>query len=335
MTATIKKPIRAPFPYFGGKSRVASIVWERFGDVPNYVEPFAGSLAVLLSRPHDPRIETVNDLDGMVANFWRAIAADPDAVAAYADWPVNELDLHARHSWLVNVGREQVEQLRSDPDYYDAKIAGWWVWGICQWIGGGWCSDGSHKKRPNLGNSGQGVHRLSHQIISLGDSGRGDERPGQNLQGYFADIANRLRRVRVFCGDWSRTCGPTPTFKQGLTGVFLDPPYDRGERDPDLYATESDAASDVRKWCHKNGRQKLMRIALCGYAGEGHESLEDDGWTVHEWKAAGGYGGQSDGKANDNARRERIWFSPHCLKSDRPGLFDDLSSAKSNSGAVS
>lgn len=45
------EPVRAPFPWFGGKSRAADLVWARFGNVPNYVEPFAGSLAVLLARP--------------------------------------------------------------------------------------------------------------------------------------------------------------------------------------------------------------------------------------------------------------------------------------------
>ena len=40
----------APFPWFGGKRRVAPIVWQRFGDVQNYVEPFFGSGAVLLNR---------------------------------------------------------------------------------------------------------------------------------------------------------------------------------------------------------------------------------------------------------------------------------------------
>lgn len=72
--------LKAPFPYMGGKSRVARVVWQRFGDVPNYVEPFAGSLAVLLGRPafDGNRIETVNDADGHVANFWRALQADSD-----------------------------------------------------------------------------------------------------------------------------------------------------------------------------------------------------------------------------------------------------------------
>ena len=67
----------------------------------NYVEPFFGSGAVLLNRPSEPGIETVNDLDCMVANFWRALQHDPDAVADAADWPVNEADQHARHLWLM------------------------------------------------------------------------------------------------------------------------------------------------------------------------------------------------------------------------------------------
>ena len=46
--------LKAPFPWFGGKSRVSHIVWDYFGDVANYVEPFAGSLAVLLGRPNPP-----------------------------------------------------------------------------------------------------------------------------------------------------------------------------------------------------------------------------------------------------------------------------------------
>jgi site-specific DNA-adenine methylase len=36
------KVLKAPFPYAGGKSTVADLVWERFGDVDNYVEPFMG-----------------------------------------------------------------------------------------------------------------------------------------------------------------------------------------------------------------------------------------------------------------------------------------------------
>lgn len=126
--------LRSPYPWFGGKSKVAPLVWERLGNVRNFVEPFFGSGAMLLARPHWPfdpehgnRIETINDLDGFVPNFWRALQAAPDEVAKHSDWPVSECDLHARHLWLVNEGRKHVERLKTETDYFDANIAGWWV----------------------------------------------------------------------------------------------------------------------------------------------------------------------------------------------------------------
>jgi hypothetical protein len=119
--------LKAPFPWFGGKSRAASLIWDRLGNVDTYNEPFAGSLAVLLSRPHEPRVETVNDIDAYLANFWRALQADPEQVAYYADYPVNETDLHARHLWLVKQDEFRAS-MKADPEFYDAKIAGRESW---------------------------------------------------------------------------------------------------------------------------------------------------------------------------------------------------------------
>jgi len=311
--------MKAPFPWFGGKSAVAALVWDRFGDVPNYVEPFFGSGAVLLARPHTPGTETINDLDCMVANFWRALQHDPEAVAYYADNPVNEADQHARHLWLCSQ-EEFRERMKVDPYYYDANIAGWWVWGQCVWIGAGWCSrqlpdlgetreqgtgtreQGIHRKRPHLGSAGRGIHRKRPH---LGNAGR-------DLLAYMQELAQRLRRVRVCCGDWSRICGPTPTVKQGITGVFLDPPYcDAADREPDLYAQDSgDVALRVREWALQWGNDPRMRIALCGYEGE-HQM--PDSWQCMAWKARGGYGSQGDDRGRENAGRERIWFNSHCL----------------------
>lgn len=145
--------LKAPFPWFGGKSRVAHLVWERFGNVPNYVEPFAGSLAVLLGRPHPPKTETANDKDCFLSNFWRSVKLSQDETARWCDWPVNEADLQARHGWLVKQD-EFVERMKSEPDYHDPKIAGWWVWGLCSWIGSGWCRervDGDQPEDPAPG----------------------------------------------------------------------------------------------------------------------------------------------------------------------------------------
>jgi hypothetical protein len=323
--------LKAPFQYFGGKSRVADDVWARFGDVKNYVEPFAGSLAVLLANPAtELPIETVNDIDCYLANFWRALSVDPDAVAKHTDWPVNEADLQARHQWLVNRSKFR-ERMKADPDYYDAKIAGWWVWGICSWIGSGWCDttksteqDAEVKKqRPHLGDAGRGVNR---QLPHLGDAGRGVNSGRGGIYDIFAQLSDRLRNTRVCCGDWERVCGPSVTFKHGLTGVFLDPPYTaESGRDPSLYAQDDlTVGHRVCKWAIDNGNNPLMRIAVCGYEGEYSFPAS---WEVLHWKAKGGFAGQNTakdangGNVNKNAGKERIWFSPHCLKQ---GLFGGM-----------
>ncbi len=289
--------IKAPFPYFGGKSRVAPVVWEYFGDVTNYVEPFAGSLAVLLGRPYKPKLETVNDKDTYLANFWRALQHDPDGVAAFADWPVNEADLRARHLWLVQQADFR-ERMMSDPDYYDIKIAGWWVWGISAWIGGGWCEVRERPHRRRFSDKPQGVHRRS--ITDLGT--------------YMNQLSQRLRQVRVLCGDWRRAVTRSMTYEAGTTAIFLDPPYSAAaKRDPYLYAVEDlEVAHQVREWAIENGSNPKLRIALCGYEEE-HGPFMPKDWTCVAWKASGGYGNMSS-RGSQNRDRERIWFSPHCLK---------------------
>ncbi len=337
--------LKAPFQYFGGKSKVADIVWQRFGRVDNYVEPFFGSGAVLLGRPEfdvaSPFLETVNDKDCYVANFWRAMQAEPSQLAEIVDNPVNECDLEAWHKWLVTASRkaELERRCKDDPDYFDVTIAGRWCWGLCQWIGAGWCCGEWHGsgsganfgggvnvrdperggKLPRLGNNGQGVHK---QRPHPGNHGRGVH----PCSAWFDALAARMRRVRVCCGDWSRVTGDSVTIKHGKTAVFLDPPYaTEANRHMDIYKEDSgEVARDVRRWAIEHGDDPLYRIALCGYEGE-HEMPES--WECVEWKAQGGMASQSkkaDTQGKANKHRERIWFSPHCVKPVRQrSLFDE------------
>lgn len=297
--------MKAPFPYFGGKSRVADVVWQRFGDVPNYVEPFCGSAAALLARPstHTGRIETINDFDGYVANFWRAMAHAPEDVAKHADWPVNEIDLTARHKYLARFRDEFTSAMREDPNLYDPKVAGWWVWGICSWIGHGFAVNPNRSQIPHLAGGGQGINRAGGVWAQL------------------EDVATRMRRVRVACGDWQRVCTPAVSTGIGLTGVFLDPPYPEGSYSYGE-GTDREVAHDVRDWCIENGNNPLLRIALCGY--DEHKDMEKHGWVPYAWKATGGYGNQGQGSGRDNAEREIIWFSPHCLNPEDPDKFEEF-----------
>src|SRR5438093_1495281 len=46
-----------------------------------YFEPFAGGAAVLFAKPRAER-ETLNDVDGRVMRFWRAVRERPDELAS-------------------------------------------------------------------------------------------------------------------------------------------------------------------------------------------------------------------------------------------------------------
>jgi len=333
--------VKAPFPWFGGKRRVAPVVWEAFGDPAIYVEPFFGSGAVLLNRPdtHSGTVETINDADGFVANVWRAIRAASGEVAEWADWPVNENDLHARHAWLVERRDDLVARLEGDPDYFDAKVAGWWLWGTACWIGGGFCSGKGpwqviDRKLVRLGGAGQGVNRkrvhlgagqgVNRQLVHLGDAGQaGDGEAG--LVAWMEALAERLARVRVCCGDWSRVVtrsAMSPSIP-GTRGVFFDPPYsEESRRDQEIYSVDSGAvAHDVREWCLEHGDDPNLRIALCGYRGEGHDLLVDHGWRAHAWSAHGGMSKDRGRGSGGNNDRETIWFSPACRGASQGSLF--------------
>ena len=80
MTAHTSVSLAAPFPYFGGKTSHAARIASLLPDHGHYVEPFAGSLAVLLAKPRS-RMETVNDLDGDLMTFWRVLRDQPEVLA--------------------------------------------------------------------------------------------------------------------------------------------------------------------------------------------------------------------------------------------------------------
>ena len=337
---TINDDLRAPYPYFGGKHAAAPIVWAALGRVKNYVEPFFGSGAVLLSRPRstwatpdDPGTETVNDASRFLANFWRALKSDPDAVADACDWPVNETDLHSRHRWLIAHLPDLAKRLDGDPEAFDAKVAGWWVWGACAWIGSGWCDETRADVReqlPHVGDAGRGIHR---KLPHVGDAGRAPSEQLPHLSGaqgvnrlehrsgvrdYLRAIAARLRGVRVACGDWSRVTGDSVTWRHGMTGVFLDPPYAEGAQQYAAGGTGTGLSAEVRAWAIEAGKRPDMRVVLAGLEGE-HEFPSD--WRVIPWKARGGYGGQRVGEENVNRKRERLWLSPACLGDEALPLF--------------
>jgi hypothetical protein len=289
-------------------------VWAALGDPAGYVEPFAGSLAVLLARPpfKGRRVETVNDADGWLVNTWRAIQLNPVEVARHCWGPVTEIDYHARLAWLQERRTDGlVSWLEGDPQAHDPKAAGWWLYVCAAGIGDPFGSG------PWRVVDGRMVD--TRELPHLGDAGQGDSGIDR-LVGYLNTLAHRIQHVRITCGDWRRVTQPSVhrsgTGGDGTRALFLDPPY---ATSGDLYAIPDgggQVSTDVREWC--TTAPANLRIVLAGYDTE-HNDLLTHGWTRIEGRAGRGAGYSTN---PTNGRRERLWLSPACIQSGQGHLFD-------------
>ena len=306
----------APFPWYGGKRRWADAVNARLGDVDIYVEPFAGSLAVLLRR--DPaRREIVCDKDAMICNFWRAVRAAPDEVGYWAAAPTYHHELTARRTWLVRqIASGLPDRVEDDVDYCDARAAGYWAWCVSSWIGGVSDMLAASDGRPHVNNKGggQGVQVQREQIphVNSNIGGRGVQvqrvqRP--RLHDWMHALSQRLERVVVLNRDWRAALTDTllmqtPTAYAVDVGIFLDPPYLTALRDADLYGVEDgdNPALDSWVWAVEHGDRH--RIAYACHLGDFDPP---DGWRVETISMAAGN--------RDRAVKKEgcMLYSPACL----------------------
>jgi DNA adenine methylase len=107
--------VKPPFPYFGAKGTIAEQIVALLPAHEHYVEPYCGSLAVLLAK-RPSKMETVNDLDEDLVTFWRVLRDRPADLAQrcaltphsrveyqncrYDQTPADDLE-RARRVWLL------------------------------------------------------------------------------------------------------------------------------------------------------------------------------------------------------------------------------------------
>lgn len=319
--------LKAPFPFFGGKRKIAERIWTYLSGADTYIEPFAGSLAVLLGRPTPvTSSETVNDWSCLLINAWRAIQKDPEGLAELLVGPVSEVDTESQHWSLVTNAKKLRDQL-GDPDAFDLKLAAYYIKGANEWIGSGWAAEegggpwswsletgwqkkkrggnagtGINRQLPHLGNAGKGINR---QLPHLGDAGKGIGQYKERLEwvmDWLSALRDRLCRVRIACGDFERVLSPSVTTKHGISAVFLDPPYDGTEY---VYGNDTPVSQRVRDWCLEKGSSPDFKIVLAGRGAE-HDALLAHGWIKEVWTANRGYSNEK----NEGRLEEAIWISP-------------------------
>jgi DNA adenine methylase len=86
--------VRAAFSYLGGKSRMAPWIASLLPAHRTYVEPFAGSAAVLFAK-RPSKTEILNDLDGNVVTYFRVLREQAPALIralTYTPYARDEFD---------------------------------------------------------------------------------------------------------------------------------------------------------------------------------------------------------------------------------------------------
>ena len=261
---------RIAFGWFGGKFSHLDWLLPLLPRTPQFCEPFGGSAAVLLNREPSP-VETYNDLDGEVVNFFRVLRQDKDrlieaigltpfsreefAIACRAPDPTTSNLERARRFFI------RARQVRTGL----AQTASLGRWANC-------------KNTSRAGMSGV-VSRWLGSVEML------------------PEIAERLMRVQIE----NRPAGDViALYDDPQTLFYCDPPYVHGTRgDSKAYGFEmSDADHEALadRLHHVRGK-----VAVSGYDSPLYESL------YRNWNRIDGPSKHCH--SVKSARREVLWVN--------------------------
>lgn len=161
-------PVKPLVPYHGGKGRIADWIVSLLPPHRVYIEPFAGSAAVLLAKAPSTH-EILNDLDGNAVTFYRVLRDRPE-----------DLELACR---LTPYARDEFLAADLDDDTIDdvERARRWWVRTSQSFnhTGGkhtGWATSvhrGSNSARTvlnRLERFAPAVDRLGHVVIENRDA---------------------------------------------------------------------------------------------------------------------------------------------------------------------
>lgn len=105
---------RIVFGWYGGKFSHLNWLLPQLPKAHHYCEPFAGSAAVLLNREPSP-VETYNDIDGEVVNFFRVLRdRGDDLVRAISLTPFSREEFHE----AINGNTKRISDLERARRFY-------------------------------------------------------------------------------------------------------------------------------------------------------------------------------------------------------------------------
>ncbi len=305
-----------PFRWYGGKYSHLDFILPQLPRTHQYVEPFGGSAAVLINREPSP-VETYNDIDGDVVNFFKVLRESRDELLeniALTPFSRDEL-AHAveqkRNGGDESEGFGGTSDASSDGELTDIERArlffvraGQTRSGLAQEATPGrWAYCKSTSRREMSGAVSRWHGRLEH----------------------LYDVADRLRRVQI---ENKPAIEVVERYDDDETLFYCDPPYPHETRgDTNSYGHEM--TDDEHRELAAVLRECDGKIAVSGYDCELYEELfEEYGWhrvddeekTMHTTK---------------DTRRESLWLNyepPNREITDIGAKQQTLDQAQSNTG---
>ena len=104
------KTVKAILKYPGAKNRIADWICEYIPKHDVYVEPYFGSGAIFFSK-QPARIETINDMDGNVVNYFKVIRERPEELVQALRMTPYERDEY-NNSFNINKTDNEIERAR-------------------------------------------------------------------------------------------------------------------------------------------------------------------------------------------------------------------------------
>lgn len=240
--------------YPGSKWNIAKQICEMIPPHHSYLEPFAGSLAVLFNKtPSD--IETINDLDGDIVNLFRCVQDSPEKLA--------RLVLTTPYSRQIY--DESYDQEENEDCYHRA----------CRFLTRCWMGHGFRTNEYKVGwkNDVQGRERM-YALWSW-----------YRLPGWIIDVAERLRCVQI---ENRPALELIQRFNYENVFMYLDPPYLMRTRSQKQYKHEM--ADLDHEELLKIILQSKAKIMISGYESDMYNGYLAE-WKRKTFNSCAEYGG--------------------------------------------
>lgn len=264
MTAAALRP---PVPYYGGKILTGPAIAALLPAHTHYVEPFSGSLAVLLAKEPSAH-ETANDLDRDLQTFWRVLRDRPQDLARAC-----MLTPHSRSEW------EECADFDSAPNELE-RARRLWV---------------------RLTQSRTGRLRRAGWRHYVDPAGCSVGMPGY-LAGYverIAAVAERLQRVSLECRPALDVIAKYGACQDVL--LYVDPPYLGSTRANGRSYRHELMSDDEHRDLAQALRECCAAVVLSGYPSDLYDRDLYPDWHRHTIAAHTGQGGAGA------SRTEVLW----------------------------